>query len=58
MNGKAARIIFLTVCILLAILLVTKVITPIISGSIFAAALVLFGGFSKGFKRNKTDLTK
>jgi hypothetical protein len=51
MNGQKAKIIFLIVCIILAILLLTKVITPIISGTIFAVALVLLGGLSSGFRK-------
>lgn len=53
MNGKSAGLIFLGVCIILAILLITKLITPLTGGSIFAVALVLFGGLSKGFKNKK-----
>lgn len=51
MNGKNAKIIFLVACIILAILLLTKVITPIASGIIFAIALVLLGGLSGGFRK-------
>jgi uncharacterized membrane protein len=51
MKGKLAVILFLLVCITLSILLITRVITPIFSGSIFAIALVLLGGVSQGFKK-------
>jgi hypothetical protein len=51
MTGKTAGMIFISVCILLAILLLTQVISPLVSGIIFASALVLFGGFSKGFRK-------
>ncbi len=51
MNGKKARIFFLITCILLAILLLTHVLTYIVSGIIFAVALVAFGVPSDGFRR-------
>ncbi len=51
MKGKTARITFLTVCIVLAVLLLTKTIDTVLSGSIFVAALVLLTGLSKGFKK-------
>lgn len=53
MNRKYAGLSFLCVCIALAILLLTKTISSITSGIIFAIALVLFGVLSKGFKNNK-----
>jgi type IV secretory pathway TrbL component len=53
MNRKTASLSFLAVCVLLAILLLTSVITPIISGLIFAVALVALGIVSKGFTRNR-----
>lgn len=43
MNSKLAAILFVGVCIILAVLLLTKVITSIVSGIIFAIALILFG---------------
>ena len=51
MNGKKARIFFLITCITLAILLLTHVMTYIVSGIIFAVALVAFGVPSNGFRR-------
>ena len=51
MPGKTATRNFLEICILLAILLLTKILTPIVSGSLFAIALVLLGGLSRGFKK-------
>jgi hypothetical protein len=53
MNRKIAVISFLSVCLLLAALLLTKTITSTVSGAIFAIALVLFGGLSKGFRSAK-----
>jgi hypothetical protein len=51
MTRKLALSLFLGTCILLAILLITRVITPLVSGIIFAVALVLFGGLSRGFRK-------
>ncbi len=51
MTRNLALSLFLGTCILLAILLITRVITPLVSGIIFAAALVLFGGLSGGFRK-------
>ena len=51
MNRKLAAPLFLGVCVILAILLFMKAITPLVSGIIFAIALVLFGLFSRGFKK-------
>ena len=51
MNGKKARIFFIGTCLILAILLVTQVVTPIVGGFIFAVALAAFGGASHGFRK-------
>jgi hypothetical protein len=51
MNGEKARIFFLITCIILAILLLTHVLTYIGGGIIFAIALVAFGVPSNGFRR-------
>lgn len=51
MKGKTAGILFLCICLVLAFLLLTEKITPVISGSIFAVSLVLCGGLSSGFRR-------
>ncbi len=51
MDGRVAGLVFLGVCVVLAALLLVRVITPVISGSVFAIALVLFGGVSRGFGR-------
>jgi hypothetical protein len=50
-NGKKARKFFLGICVVLAILMLTQVLTPIVGGSIFAVALVAFGVPSHGFRR-------
>jgi len=51
MTGKNAGLTFLIICIFLAILLLTKTITSITSGIIFAVALVGLGIFSNGFRK-------
>ncbi|MCG3120344.1 MAG: hypothetical protein ALAOOOJD_03003 [bacterium] len=51
MKGRKAGFIFLGVCVILAALLFAKAISPLQSGTIFAIALVLLGGFSGGFRK-------
>jgi hypothetical protein len=51
MNKKAAAMIFLGVCLLLALLLAFGAISPVQSGSVFAIALVGFGILSRGFTK-------
>lgn len=51
MKRQTAGFLFLCICFVLAGLLLIKVITPLVSGAIFAVALVLFGGLSRGFRR-------
>lgn len=51
MKSKTAGFIFLGVCVILAALLLSKTITPMQSGTVFAIALVLLGGFSGGFRK-------
>jgi len=53
MNGKTAAIIFVGVCVVLAILLLFGAISPLVSGSLFAIALVLLGGISNGFRKKE-----
>jgi len=53
MSGKTAGYLFLGICIVLAILLLTKTITSTTSSIIFAIGLVLLGGLSRGFRRGK-----
>jgi uncharacterized membrane protein len=50
MSRNLALGLFLTSCLILAVLLLADLITPIIGGSVFAIALALFGGFSRGFR--------
>ena len=49
MKRKTAGILFLAICVVLAILLLTKTISSTVSGSIFALALIILGSVSKGF---------
>jgi hypothetical protein len=51
MNKKTAVLIFLGVCVLLAVLLATGAFSPVLSGSIFAVALIAFGMLSRGFTK-------
>jgi hypothetical protein len=51
MKNKTASTIFLFICVALAVLLIAQTITPVLSGIIFAVALIIFGGFSKGFRK-------
>jgi hypothetical protein len=53
MNKKTAAMMFLGICVLLALLLVAGTISPFLSGGIFAAALVVFGILSRGFTGKK-----
>ncbi len=53
MSGKYAVFLFICVCLILAVLLLTDVISFAASGIIFAIALVLFGVLSKGFREKK-----
>jgi hypothetical protein len=51
MDGKIATIVLLNICVILAILLVIRAITPLVSGIVFAFVLVTLGILSKGFRR-------
>ena len=53
MSWKYAVPIFLCVCLTLAILVITNIISTILCGLIFAIALMLVGGLSKGFRKDK-----
>ncbi len=47
MNSKVAAILFVVVCVTLAVLLLMQVIGSLLGGIIFAIALILFGILSK-----------
>lgn len=51
MDKKTAGFLFLGICAVLAILLLTQTITFLVSGCVFAVALVLLGGLSRGFRK-------
>jgi len=51
MDRKLALGLFLATCIILAILLITQAITPIVGGILFAITLVVLGGLSRGFRK-------
>lgn len=55
MKSRNAIASFLGICVILAVLLITKLISSVLSGIIFAIALVIFGSLSKGFRRNYTS---
>jgi hypothetical protein len=46
---KTAALAFLMACLVLAVLLLAKAISPILGGNIFAVILVGFGLLSRGF---------
>jgi hypothetical protein len=50
MPRRTAIFLFLAVCIILAVLLVTGIISSFTSGCVFAVVLVILGGFTRGFK--------
>jgi hypothetical protein len=50
MSRNLALVLFLATCLVLAVLLLTQSISPIVGSSIFAVALVVFGGLSRGFR--------
>ena len=53
MNGKTAGFIFVGVCVVLTVLLLFGVLSLLVSGSVFAIALVLLGGISGGFRKQE-----
>jgi hypothetical protein len=46
-----AALLFVAICLTLAFLLVTQIITPLVGGLLFAMALALFGVMSRGFTK-------
>jgi hypothetical protein len=51
LSGRAASFLFLTICVVLALLLFAGRIGGVTSGWIFAVALVVLGLLSGGFRR-------
>ncbi|HLC05488.1 MAG TPA: hypothetical protein VJK02_20820 [Anaerolineales bacterium] len=50
MSRNLALGLFLATCVMLAVLLLIRAIKPLDAGAVFAIALVLFGGLSRGFR--------
>jgi len=51
MQGRLARVLFLAVCCVLATLALFHRITPVTTGILFAASLMILGVASHGFKK-------
>ena len=51
MKFKTAAILFLIICVIIVILLLTDYINNFVAGILFALALVIIGVFTKGFKK-------
>ena len=51
MKGKTAGLLFLAVCVILAVLLLTSAIEPPVSGIVFAVVLAVLGITSRGFMK-------
>ncbi len=51
MNKKSALVLFVGICILDAILILTHSVSVVVGACIFAVALALFGGASRGFRK-------
>lgn len=50
MKGNLAAYLFLAICVVLALLLLAKSISSLVSGCVFAVALVVLGGLSRRFR--------
>ena len=53
MDRKIAVIVLLAVCVVLALLLLSGVIAPIVGALLFAVALVVLGVLSGGFRKQQ-----
>jgi hypothetical protein len=51
MTKKTAVFLFMGICVVLAILLLSGSISGLLSGGIFAVALLIFGVLSRGFRK-------
>jgi hypothetical protein len=51
MKGLTARLLFILMCVALSLLALYRVITPIITGVVFAIGLIVLGVASKGFQK-------
>jgi hypothetical protein len=52
MKGKTAGYVFLGICVVLAALLLARIITHLISGFVFAVALITLAVLSGKFRRS------
>ena len=52
MTGRTASFVFLTICVVLALLLFAGRIDAVTSGWAFAISLVVLGLLSRGFRRS------
>lgn len=52
MTGRTASFVFVAVCVVLGVLLLTGFIDRMTTGWVFAAALVILGLTSRGFRRS------
>lgn len=57
MKNRVASSLFLGVCVIVAILLITKIINIITSGAIFAIALIVFGLIPRGTGKRQGTTT-
>lgn len=55
MEGKVAAFAFLIVCLALAVLLLLRAISPVVGAAVFAVALAILGGASRGFRRGRAS---
>lgn len=58
MSGKLASILFLVICIVIATLILTRIVTPNEGGIAFTTVLVILGVISDGFKRKSKKASK
>jgi preprotein translocase subunit SecG len=58
MSRNLALGLFLATSIMLAVLLLIQAIKPLDGGAVFAIALLLFGGLSRGFRGGKSRPAK
>ncbi len=51
MKGTIAGVIFIAVCLTVAVLLLADICSPGAGGAVFAVSLAVLGGTSQGFRR-------
>ena len=55
MNKTTAIVAFISVCVVLAVLLLAGVLTTIAASLVFAVALLVFGSMFQAFRRDGRD---